>query len=74
MVVGTRVVLQGREFVGQSAGGVGAGEEEEKALTGEASTTGGGGVYLPRVASYTREARFPTRWDQHAVAQRRRVR
>jgi len=29
---------------------------------------GGGGVYLE---SYTREARFLTRWDQHAVAQRR---
>jgi len=29
----------------------------------------GGGVYLE---SYTREARFLTRWDQHAVAQRRR--
>ena len=27
---------------------------------------GGGGVYLE---SYTREARFLTRWDQHAVAQ-----
>ena len=30
---------------------------------------GGGEVYLE---SYTREARFLTRWDQHAVAQRRR--
>ena len=29
---------------------------------------GGGGVYLE---SYTREARFLTRWDQHAVALRR---
>ena len=28
---------------------------------------GGGGVYLE---SYTREARFLTRWDQHAFAQR----
>ena len=30
---------------------------------------GGEGVYLE---SYTREARFLTRWDQHAVLRRRR--
>ena len=37
-------------------------EEEEQ----EEFTTGGG----VDLESYTREARFLTRWDQHAVAQR----
>ena len=39
--------------------------EEER---GGGGGGGGGGVY---VESYTREARFLTRWDQHAVALRR---
>ena len=52
-------------------------EEEEEFITSGnwkgkhnslAGGGGGGGVYLE---SYTREARFLTRWDQHAVAQRR---
>jgi hypothetical protein len=38
------------------------------AVTGEEEEDLGGGVYLE---SYTRKARFLTRWDQHAVAQRR---
>ena len=43
-------------------------ETKIKTAGGKGKGGGGGGVYLE---SYTREARFLTRWDQHAVAQRR---
>ena len=43
-------------------------DQRRRECLAEGGGGGGGGVYLE---SYTREARFLTRWDQHAVALRR---